>query len=811
MKSLLEHAVVFKSSIALERITSRRVLSLLRTTFFWGWVLIGITAFIAFSLFAKQHLALSLLGVSLILFSFWFEQMLLFTYHNSFYFKGINSIIGLDDEPVSGTTYEAARVILSSPDDLAYAFCTSTLGSIVLLRTGVSFEAVDSFLQNSRQKVTAGEIILPDEQLFSLISLGTYLLTHDLAFKKLLKESGISSETYIAALTWVILSHHQEKQLLRWWSKDLLSKTQGIGREWTYGTAFLLQRFSRNINTSAVFSMLTNHAPYAQEKITEIETILARNRSANALIVGEPGVGKIDLVMEIKRRIETGVSLNSITGKQIIALDTNRLFATHKEKNELEYTLLTLFDEALHSGNIVIVIENLSTVIREAQALGVFIPELLDEYLSSPLLQVVATDTPGAYHTYLEPLGGFVRRFAEVLIETPDTAATVRILESIVPINEMRHHTLFTYGALEAVATAADRYIVEGDMPDKAVTLLTEVASAAGRAHKETIDSNFVYGVVSEKTGIPAGPIQDSERDLLLHLEEKLHEQVIGQEPALKAIARTMRRARVDIQSSEKPIGSFLFLGPTGVGKTETAKALAKTFFGTEAAMLRFDMSEYSGDDALVRLVGDGEISGALPDVLREHPYAVLLLDEFEKATRSVHDLFLQILDEGIFTDARGNKVNARNVIIIATSNAGSKLIIKTVEQRKELSHLTQEIIDHIIQEGIFRPELLNRFDSTIIFEPLTLIEQGRVAKLMLAGLYERMKDKGYELEIADDLLEVLVQKGYSPEFGARPMQRVLQDVVEEKIAGKIISGEVKKGDSIRLTKDDMTEAELKV
>jgi ATP-dependent Clp protease ATP-binding subunit ClpC len=809
MKSLFEHALEFKSSITLEHHLSRKTLSFFRLAFLWSWLLLGLTALAAATLFGKQHLALSLLGASFILFSFWFEQTLLFSYHNSFYYKGLNSIIGLDEEPVFGTTYEVSRVILPSPEDITFAFCTSALGSNVLMRTGLAFSDVDAFLQQSRKKISAHEIMLAEDEFFTLISLGTYILTQDLEFNKLLKEKGIKTETYVAALKWIIISYNKEKQAQRWWSKDSLSKTQGIGREWTYGTAFLLQKFSRSINTTAVFSMLTNQAPYAQTKISKIETILARSRSANALIIGEPGVGKIDLVMEVKRRIENGTSLGAITGKQLIALDTNRLFATHKEKTDLEYTLLALFSEALHSGNIVIVIENLSVVIREAQALGVFIPELLDEYLSSPFLQVIATDTPGAYHTYLEPLGGFVRRFEEVLIETPNTAATVRILESIVPDSEMRHHTIFTYGALEAVAVAAERHIVEGDMPDKAVTLLTAVAAEAGQSHVEIITSDFVYSVVSAKTGIPAGPIQDNERDLLLHLEEKLHEQVIGQERALLAIARTMRRARVGIQASDKPIGSFLFLGPTGVGKTETAKALANIFFGSEAAMLRLDMSEYSGADALIHLIGDGEVSGTLPNMLREHPYAVLLLDEFEKATRSVHDLFLQILDEGIFTDARGAKVNARNTIIIATSNAGSALIMKTVEQRKELAHLTQEIINHIIHDGIFRPELINRFSSTIIFEPLTLIEQGRVARLMLGGLYERIKEKGYELEISDDLLDALVQKGYSPEFGARPMERVLQDIVEEKVAAKIIGGEVQRGDTIHLTRDDVTDAEL--
>jgi ATP-dependent Clp protease ATP-binding subunit ClpA len=197
--------------------------------------------------------------------------------------------------------------------------------------------------------------------------------------------------------------------------------------------------------------------------------------------------------------------------------------------------------------------------------------------------------------------------------------------------------------------------------------------------------------------------------------------------------------------------------------------------------------------------------------MLREHPYSVLLLDEFEKATKSVHDIFLQVLDEGIFTDSRGTKVNARNTIIIATSNAGSQLILRTVQQRKDLGHLSQEIIDHIVREGIYRPELINRFDSTVIFEPLSIEQQTQVASLMLGGLYERVKGKGYEIEVDDELLGILVEKGYQPEFGARPMQRILQNVVEEKVAQKIISGTIKKGGKIPLSRADFTEEELSV
>lgn len=811
MKTLAHSIEKFGPSHSLEKVVSRKTLRLFRRLFFLGAVVSGLVTIVLLVFLKDEPYGLIALGTFLIFFGLWLEQILLFSYHNSFFFYGLNSVIGLSTKSTSGVTYEVAQVTRTNPTDVTRAFCMSSFGSVVLLRAGVSFEAIDSFLDSSRQKISAETILLPEDSMFTLIDLGTYLLTHDAGLKELLQKAGIDSETYLGSLRWVIGSYHQEKRLLRWWSKDNLSQTRGIGTEWTYGIAYYLERYSRDIRTNAIFSTLSRDSAYASEKVIEIESTLARSKASNVLILGEAGVGKTDLIMEVQRRISTGKSLDAISGKHIVVLDTNRIFATQKEKQGLEVLLLTLFDEAFRAGNIIIVLENLSSVIRAAEAMGVFIPELLDEYLASPLLQVIATDTPGAFHNYLEPLGGFTRRFTEILIETPGLSATTRLLQTIALQNEYQYKTLFTYGALETITMCADRYIVEGVMPDKAITLLSEVAAEAGAAKLDIIDADFVFSVISNKTGVPAGPIKDSERDLLLHLEDKLHEHVIGQQRALDAIARTMRRARAGIQSSEKPIGSFLFLGPTGVGKTETAKALAKIFFGSEEKMHRIDMSEFSGDDALVRLLGDGEQSGTLPDMLREHPYSVLLLDEFEKGARAVHDLFLQILDEGVFTDARGEKVNARNTIIIATSNAGSQLIMRTVEERKDLTRLTPEIISYIIREGIFRPELINRFDSTIVFEPLTVVEQTNIAGLMLTGLYKRVQEKGYQLEVSNDLINVLVEKGYSPEFGARPMQRVLQDVVEEKIAQKIISGEVSKGDSIHLTKADFSEKELSV
>lgn len=811
MYTLADDIIRFEPVLSFARLLSRKLLKRLRILFLTIALTSGVAGLIVSFLSDSNHASV-LFGICLIATAFWIEQMMMYGYHNSFYYYGLRSIFGQSEEKITGMTYTVAETIIKHPEDVTLAFCLSRLGTVILLRAGVDPNTLDTFLRNPRPKINTAMITLSVDEIFTMTTLGTYLFQQDPIFKKMITGQGITEEIYLGALNWVVNAHHKEKKQERWWGRDNLSKTKGIGREWSYGTPYLLEKFSRNINTSSVFSTLTNsNSAFTESKLVEIEMALARAKSANVLVIGEPGVGKIDLLMEVNRRLAAGSSIGAVADQRMILLDSTRLFASHKDKQSLEQTIIALFIEAINAGNIIIVIESLSTFIREAEAVGVFVPELLDPYLSSTTFHLVATDTPGNYHTFLEPLGAFSRRFVEVLIDAPNLKSTTEVLAGVALQNENRYRVLFTYASLVAITTAADRYLVEGVMPDKAIELMLDVATHAGSAGESIITADYVYTIVSNKTGVPVGPIAENERDLLLNLEQKLHERVIGQQSALDAIARTMRRARAGIQAADKPIGSFLFLGPSGVGKTETAKALAQIFFGDEKNMHRFDMSEFSGEDALQRMIGDGTNSGLLANKLREKPYAVVLLDEFEKGARTVHDIFLQILDEGVFTDGSGNKVNARNTIIIATSNAGSQLILKTVEQRKELSTLSQEIIDSIIKDGTYRPELLNRFDSTIIFEPLTLEEQGQIAGLMLGGLYERIKERGYELIINRDLIDVLVQKGYNPQFGARPMQRVLQDLIEEKIAQHIISGAVAQGGTISLSKADFSDAELAV
>ena len=462
-----------------------------------------------------------------------------------------------------------------------------------------------------------------------------------------------------------------------------------------------------------------------------------------------------------------------------------------------------MMNQAQRAGNVILVVENIANFVKAAESIGVDIITLIEPYLGAPDINIIFTDNPSSYHHEIETLG-IIQRMETIYIEPPSLLGTERLLEDVVRSYENQFNTVLTYPGLQAITISADRYIPTGVMPDKAIDLLVEVMGAAGQAGATHVTEEFVQKHVSQKTGTPIRPIPDSERETLLGLEDKLHERVVGQDAAITAISSAMRRARAGIQDSERPMGSFLFLGPTGVGKTETAKALANVFFGSESNMQRLDMSEFSGADGLERLLGDGNTSGIISDMMQEHPYAVLLLDEFEKASQGVHDLFLQILDEGRFTDTRGNIVNMRNTIVIATSNAGSKSIIQAVQAGRKLSELQEPIVDSIIKDGIYRPELINRFDGVIIFEPLNQEEQKVVAGYLTNELQERMRQKGYSLVLSDDLITEVAKRGYNPQFGARPMRRVIQDEIEEMVARKIIAGSLKKGDTITITATDL-------
>lgn len=813
MKTLKEEIRIYEPAIALDRVISRKtrrgLTRLLGTLLFlFGSIIVGRIIYDSVLLGALSfdgvftHVRI-VTAAFLIIVGPFSLLLSLSSFYNTRYFRGLNVILREELTDEKGITQEVAAVCLNAADDLTRGFLTSSYGREIMLRSGIVAMEQNTFLKSPRTIIDPYALPLKEDSFLTLADVGEFIFTNDQAFKEFLFKNGVTHELFLGANEWVSRVRALHKRRRRWWSRDNLGRITGIGRDLSYGVTYSLRHYMRDIYTTSVLSLFLNDTAYANEVIAKVETILARTKAANVILVGEPGVGKMDMLIELGKRMSEGHSVASLLAKHLVVFDTDAFVATHSSKEEFELAFLILLNETEHAGNIILVIENFTSFITSVTALGVDVGELLGRYLTSPDIQIIATVDPGSYHQSLERNTQLLQYFEPVIIEKPDLSSTIRVLEEATWSHERRHNIFFTYPALIRIAECADQYIIDGVMPDKAVNLLAEIASLARQMSIVFVQSAFVDACVSRKTGIPTGPVVGEERELLVHLEDILHERVIGQHDAIRAIASAMRRARAGIESREKPMGSFLFLGSTGVGKTETAKALAHVFFGNEDKMIRFDMSEFSGGSGLEHLIGSSGKAGALASALREHPYGVLLLDEFEKASPSVHDLFLQILDEGMFTDARGTRINARNTIIIATSNAGSDIIRAVVQDNKRPGDAKDAIVDAIIDQHIFKPELINRFDAVVMFEVLGLVQQKKIAGLMLKDLQDRVRDKGYELVVNDVLLQSLIKEGYDPEFGARPMRRAIQDIIEEKIALKIINGGLRKGDTIQFTEAD--------
>lgn len=743
-------------------------------------------------------------GIFCIALGLYIPALLFSFYYRMLYFRGSKTVIHDGREKDNGFTYEVASVLSGEDDDVTKHFLTSSFGRLLSARLEIAADDVVSFLASPRTIISRNALELPSHEFLTIEGLGHLIGEHDHALLEFLFARGIQKETYQGAISWVGRVLNERKQKERWWSRDMLARVKGLGADFSYGVAYELRHFLKSLDQSGLFGTLAEDSGYGRKEVGEVEAALSRARGANAFLVGTTELGIMDVVLQLARDIDAGESLASVQGKKIVVFDAEAFVATHDSKQEFEPAFLKMFFEAARAGNLIVVFQNLPQFMKSVEAIGADVSVLMERFLSSPELHIIATSSPEAYHQEVEARSHLLSLFSVVHVDTPSLMSTVRVLEDVVSSYERKDEVRVSYPALVSIAESADRYIVEGAMPDKAVDLLVELIPAAGERGILVVTKDFVTSYVSGKTGIPTGPVDAKERDVLLHLEEVLHARVIGQEHAISMIANAMRRARSGIGTKDRPMGTFLFLGPTGVGKTESAKALAHVFFGDEHKMLRLDMSEFSDASALARLLGEGNAPGILANMLREHPYSVLLIDEFEKSSPDVRNLFLQILDEGIFTDARGVRVNARNSIIIATSNAGSGLIFDTARRGEKLADKKDDIINAVIHAGVYTPELINRFDGVVLFDPLGAENQKQIAELMLRGLTERIKEKGYNLTYDDSLLTYLVEKGHTAEFGARPMRRLIQDIIEEKVAEKIIAGSVKPGDTIGFTARDL-------
>ncbi|MEP7162564.1 MAG: AAA family ATPase [Candidatus Moraniibacteriota bacterium] len=589
------------------------------------------------------------------------------------------------------------------------------------------------------------------------------------------------------------------------WSN--LKKKTPIGKYWAYGYTPHLDRSMtdlclRDFSEYRLFELI------GREKIFEMLTLtLTRPVQNSTLLIGEPGIGKKTIVHALARAIRENQFENPLLDKARIGLfDLGAVMAGARSDGlDPKSVVRSLLNEAVYAGNVVLVLENIDLYLspESENHLG----DVLSEYLGLPTCRIVGTLTQASYHRLTEHQLPVLKYFEPIPIDEPKNEETKRILLNYFEGLE-KNRVVFTLTGLSAIIDAAERYNWETPFPERAIDLAQEAVLFWEKNPKgDFIDKQVIEEFLTLKSGVPLGEVSVEEKEKLLNLETLLHERIVGQHEAIRQLAEAFRKARAGLGNNKKPIGSFLFLGPTGVGKTETAKALAAVYFNNEENMVRLDMSEFQSPQSIADLIGssDGAIPGRLTNLVKEHPFSILLLDELEKAHRQVLDLFLQVLDEGFVTDGFGHRVNFRNMIIIATSNAGADLIRSATEKGESMQDIKKTFIDAIIEKNTFRPEFLNRFDGVVLFNALTQEEIRSVTQKKLEVFSAKLaRDKRVSLIFAPGVVERLVERGYEPEFGVRSINRYISDVVEDVLVKKLLSGEVAEGSKVVLTPDDL-------
>ncbi len=638
-----------------------------------------------------------------------------------------------------------------------------------------------------------------------------------------------------------------------------------------------LDEFGRDL-TLAAQELRLDPVVGREKEIERVIQILARRTKNNPVLIGEPGVGKTAVAEGLAIRIVNAEVPDILDGKKVIQLDMGLLVAGTKYRGEFEERLKKIMDEIRQAGNIILVIDEMHTLIGAGAAEGAIdAANILKPALSRGEIQVIGATTLDEYRKYVEKDSALERRFQPVMIDEPTEDESIEIIKGIKGKYEEHHNLIISDDAVIAAVKLSNKYITDRFLPDKAIDVLDEASSKVrlkvstlspeGKqmekelrvlikekedairnqefekasqlrdeeadmkdkiremsakwreehdANKPTVTAENVAEVIATMTGVPVTKLTEGESERLLKLEDTLHARVIGQNDAVIAISKAIRRARVGLKSPNRPIGSFIFCGPTGVGKTELAKALAEAVFGSEDNMIRVDMSEFMEKHSTAKLIGSPpgyvgyDDGGHLTELIRKKPYSVVLFDEIEKAHPDVFNIMLQILDDGRLTDSKGRHINFKNTIIIMTSNVGASMITNTAklgfstgdDESKDKYEKLKETVTEEMKKA-FRPEFLNRIDETIVFAHLTKEEIRQIVDLMLKDLFKRLQERELSVEVTDEVKDHLAENGYSEAYGARPLRRLIQRKIEDELAEEILSGKYANGDTVKIVMND--------
>ena len=635
-----------------------------------------------------------------------------------------------------------------------------------------------------------------------------------------------------------------------------------------------LDEFGRDL-TLAAQELRLDPVVGREKEIERVIQILARRTKNNPVLIGEPGVGKTAVAEGLASRIVNAEVPDILDGKKVIQLDMGLLVAGTKYRGEFEERLKKIMDEIRQAGNVILVIDEMHTLIGAGAAEGAIdAANILKPALSRGEIQVIGATTLDEYRKYVEKDSALERRFQTVIIDEPSIDESIEIIKGLKPKYEEHHGLIISDAAIEASVKLSSKYITDRFLPDKAIDVIDEASSKVRlkvstlspegkelekelkdlikekenairnqefekasqlrdeeadmkeriremaqqykeehEANKPTVTEEDVATVIATMTGVPVTKLTEGESERLLNLEKTLHDRVIGQNDAVVAISKAIRRARVGLKSPNRPIGSFIFCGPTGVGKTELAKALAEAIFGSEDNMIRVDMSEFMEKHSTAKLIGSPpgyvgyDDGGHLTELVRKKPYSVILFDEIEKAHPDVFNIMLQILDDGRLTDAKGRYINFKNTVIIMTSNVGASMISTagklgfstSADESKDKYEKLKETVSEEMKKA-FRPEFLNRIDETIVFAHLSKEEIRQIVDLMLKDLFKRLAERELSVEVTDEVKDHLAKDGYSEAYGARPLRRLIQRKIEDMLAEEILSGKYSAGDTIRMT-----------